>query len=541
MTNLIKSTALLIALLLLVSLASCDVINDKISEITAPLDEQISQLEGQLSALNSEIADLNRQIEELEAAKGALEEASDELTESKSALEDEKEELESEKAALEEEKTALESEKAALEKEKAALESEKTALDGDKAALESDKEKLEGENTSLEKENKELAEGNAELEATIEGMQSTLRCARGEHIWDGESEIKHSWHINMTSCYTYYTCSECERAFYVTTTDITVDENGVYTATFEGGFPDAVYAKPMFTGVSFNSDSQAYNKATNTFRLSSGNPLVVTFNGKNLNNIDPDDQYAVAVRTTKSVYRLDYICDSQYDLISRTDTAVTLTFDPDLFGWDSESYGYIAGFSIYNLKVGVQIDDTGIELNARFEGEPDGLPVDEDGYVLVSTADELSEAINYASKIRFAADIESEEGFVLAESVTIDLAGYDLSVTGEGQCSFWVYNFVEIRDSVGGSTLSQPITINYGRLKFSDDIKLAENTNIGIYTGSSLDLSDYTGDNLRIYISNSDIEVIVPEGYCFYSYSGEPFPDFAAAAESGHVFVRPKQ
>ena len=45
---------------------------------------------------------------------------------------------------------------------------------------------------------------------------------------------------------------------------------------------------------------------------------------------------------------------------------------------------------------------------------------------------------------------------------------------------------------------------------------------------------------LKKYVGSGG-EVIVPEGYCFYSYNGEPLPDFAAAVEAGHVFVRPKQ
>ncbi len=68
-------------------------------------------------------------------------------------------------------------------------------------------------------------------------------------------------------------------------------------------------------------------------------------------------------------------------------------------------------------------------------------------------------------------DIESETGFFLFEDTVIDLAGYDLEVTGDGQCTLWSYANSELTDSVGGSILYNEISVSSGTLIFFYDRK----------------------------------------------------------------------
>lgn len=401
--------------------------------------------------------------------------------------------------------------------------------------LNSEITKLEGQLNTLESENKALEAEKADLEAKIDALEIEIVCASGRHFYDEENEVQYSWDANLITCSASFSCSVCEENAVVSASNITTDEDGVHVATFEGNIPQNTYSPPVFTGVSFNSNSDAYDEAANTFRLNSDTPLVITFEGKNLNNINASNEHILAVGTTKGFYLFDYICESKYGIFSVTDTTVTVTFDPDKVSWQSEDYGYINRFMIYDLEPETACQATLLNINVRFEGENYEPIIDADGYTLVSNAEELESALLNAKKIRFAADIESETGFDVNSNVIIDLAGYDLTVTGEGQVSFWIFENCEILDSVGGSNMALGINVNAGTLKFSDSITLAERALINIFVNCSLDLSDYNGVELHIYVNTDTVGVTIPEGYSFYDSNG------VAETVIYHIYVRPTQ
>ena len=417
---------------------------------------------------------------------------------------------------------------AALEAGKADLEKDKATLEAEKAALEAEKAELEAEKAALQAEKAELEEKNNALEIDIV-------CASGRHFYDLESEVEYAWDTNLMTCSASFICSVCEETAVVSASNITTNDDGVRVATFEGGISEDTIGIPFFTGVSFNSDSEAYDEATNTFSLTSGNPLVITFEGKNLDKISSTNEYGLAVGTGINLYLFDYISNSDYGIISVTDTTVTVTVDSDKIFWDSDNYGYISRFAIFDLDPETLCEATLIEINVRFEGDTYMPTTDAEGYTLVSNAKELEIALSNSKKIRFAADIESVDGFIVQNNVAIDLAGYDLTVTDKTQHSFWIYSDCEIFDSVGGSHLALGITVNLGSLKFSDSITVSENEHIGIFTDCSLDLSDYTGDELFIYVSETAEGVILPEGYSFYDANG------IMETAIYHTYVRPTE
>ena len=242
MKRIVQSIVILIAVLLTVSLASCGTIDKIINEATASLNAEISRLEAEISVLDGEIAELNGQIDALEGENAELGAG--------------RAELEAEKAALEKEKAALEAEKSALEAEKSALEAEKVTLEGEKAAL-SDR---------------------------LDEINSEIRCASGTHFYDGESEIKYSWSPDQSFCVAEFTCSSCGEPAFLRTDDVTGEDDRV-TAYFGDNIPSTVYYLPAFTGVYFNSDSEGYDEATNTFTITEESPFILTFTGKNLLNM----------------------------------------------------------------------------------------------------------------------------------------------------------------------------------------------------------------------------------------------------------------
>jgi hypothetical protein len=119
--------------------------------------------------------------------------------------------------------------------------------------------------------------------------------------------------------------------------------------------------------------------------------------------------------------------------------------------------------------------------------------------------------------IKFGADIESENGFDVYHEAVIDLAGYDLNVTGEYQSTFWIVaDNVEVLDSVGGSAFYKQIMSNGGKLKISGSIEFYTDNPACIGNGD-IDLSGYTGE--EIYISCHG-NLTIPEGYSYYDALG---------------------
>ena len=489
MKRIVQSLVILIAVLLTVSLASCGNIDKKINEATASLNDEISRLEAEISVLDGEIAELNGQIDALEGENAELGAG--------------RAELEAEKAALENEKAAHEAEKSALEKEKATLEAEKVTLEGEKA----------------------------DLSDRLDEINSEIRCASGTHFYDGESEIKYSWSPDQSFCVAEFTCSTCGELAYFRTYDVTREDDRI-TAYFNDNVPSTVYDLPVFTGVYFNSDSEGYDEATNTFTITEDVPFILTFTGKNLLNLVEVSERVVFANVDGGMFVVESFMNPQNNILSITDTSVTLTIDASY----SFAHSCFNGFVIYDLATGTMYENTNITVNVQKEP----LPVDSEGYTLVSDENELVTALQTAEKIRLTADIESRNGFQIYMEVLIDLAGYDVIVTDENRKTFEVFNkYLELRDSVGGSSLTNGIVIlEAATVKIGDAITVGDQ---GIILHGDLDLSDYSGEELIIYPYSHDTELLIPDGYAMYNMHGELLPAFIDALTEGLAFVRPTE
>ena len=490
MENLLKSTAILICVLIAISLASCESIDKKVNEVTASLQDKITSLKGEITELTSEVGDLEGQLDVLEAENQALKKDTE---------------------ALETDKAALESDNVTLESENEALEERNATLESDNAELKSDKEALEAE----------IAEKNLELE-----------CAKGNHIIIEGGEYTYTWESDYTQCTASFFCKNCESEVSSHALTVDVNENSEYTASFGDFAPPTVFKKPTFTGVSFDSDSDNYDAETNTFTVSSDNPLVITFTGKNLNNIVQDNSFMLGV-LSDSWRLLDYIPNSMYDIYTIDETSITLTLDLSFAVAVENAFGSIGGFGIFDSD-GYGINETLLYFNMAVNKPP----VDDEGYMLVSDAEELKLAIELGGMIRLANDIESIDGFQIISDVLIDLAGHDLKVTDDTNPTFWIYSSCVLTDSVGGSRLYKKILVNRGTLSLEGAIEIEE-VDIKLNGSGTVDLSNYTGGEIYLYISNFE-NIILPEGYAFYEYSGSgETTDFAIAKEYGHGYIRP--
>ena len=376
-------------------------IDNAVNEATSSLNDKINSLKGQITELNSEKGELEGRLDALEG----------------------------ENEALKEDTSALESDKAALEEGNATLESDNAALNSDKEALEA-----------------EITEKNVELE-----------CAKGNHIIIEGGEYTYTWESDLAQCTASFFCKNCESDVSSYALTIDVDENGEYVASFGDFAPPTVFKNPTFTGVSFDSDSDSYDAETNTFTVSSDNPLVITFTGKNLNNIVQDNSFMLGVLNGGWMI-LDYIPNSMYDIYTIDETSITLTLDLSFAVAVENAFGSIGGFGIFGSD-GYGINETLLFLNMAVNKPP----VDDEGYMLVSDAEELNLAIELGGMIRLANDIESIDGFQIIGDVLIDLAGHDLKVTGDANPTFWIYSNCVLTDSGGvqeeAAALGKPVLV----------------------------------------------------------------------------------
>ena len=494
-TLLLTLSTLLLCITIVFGLTGCDFFTQKdidnaVNEATASLNDKINSLKGRITELNSEKGDLEGQLD---------------------ALVGENEALKEDTSALESEKAALESDNVTLESENKALEEENATLESDNAELKSDKEALEAE----------IAEKNVELE-----------CAKGNHLIAEDSEYKYTWESGYTQCTASFFCKNCESEVSSYALTIDVNENGEYVASFGDFAPPTVFKDPTFTGVSFDSDSDSYDAETNTFTVSRDNPLVITFTGNNLNNIVQDDSFMLGVLSGGWMI-LDYIPNSMYDIYTIDETSITLTLDHSFAVAVENTFGSIGGFGIFDSD-GYGINETLLFLNMAVKKPP----VDDEGYILVSDAEDLNLAIEQGGMIRLANDIESIDGFQITGDVLIDLAGHDLKVTGDTDPTFWIYSSCVLTDSVGGSRLYKKILVNRGTLSLEGAIEI-EGVDIKLNGTGTVDLSGYTGGEIYLYAGNFE-NIILPEGYAFYDYSSSSeTTDFAIAKEYGHCYIRP--
>ncbi len=217
---------LLLCVCIVFGLTACggftqDDIDNAVNDATAPLKEQITELE-------ADIAEKEAKITALEGEKTAL-------TTEKGDLEAEIEEIEAEVAALESEKAALEAEVAALEEEKATLTADKAALEASILAkyaeitnLNSSIDTLTEEKQALTDKVAELEDENKKLEEKIEAIKNY--CVSGNHNFAG---YEYKFSEDLTTVDKNAMCLNCDMA-YETETAATVLEDHTLTATFAG-------------------------------------------------------------------------------------------------------------------------------------------------------------------------------------------------------------------------------------------------------------------------------------------------------------------
>lgn len=410
------------------------------------------------------------------------------------------------------------------------------SLEGQIAELNAQIETINDEKDTLEADKAKLETDKAALTAELAKKEIKLACLKGEHVWDGESEIEYIWSGDLSKCTVVFDCAHCDEKGSAESVSTNVDEDGTLVAEFDGGFPSGIYVAPFVTGVTFNTDSEGYNEDTNTFLVSEENSFVITFTGENFDMLNEDKDFAVGIKLGDNWGFFDEIYDPVYDGVSITieKDKITYIWDYDFTSRVLNGYGInqVDGFILCDSNTLEMFIPSMVEVNLMIL-QPD-TPTDE--WVTVTTAEELRAAVSAGGKIRFGADIESEIGYDLHNDTIIDLAGYDLKVTGDYQCTFWSYANFEVTDTVGGSILYNLVSVNGGTLKFSGAIQF-EYSEYAINGSGILDLSEYTGDELYIYAEYFG-GLILPDGYALYDGDGELIPDLDVA-NIVYVYVRP--
>ena len=500
-----KLFTLLIALVLCtgiaLSLASCEEIltdvQGAIDEATAPLKETIATLEETKT--------------ELEGAKATLETAKAELEEAKERLEAEKKTLESEKADLiakgEENTEKLEE-----------LEGKIAELDGKIAALEDEKTRL--------------AEKNQELEEELALTKIQLACAKDEHVWDGESLVRYDWNTLRESCTAFYNCMYCDEEAYEEATNVTTGEDGALAAEFET-FPSDTFAAPVFTGVSFNTDSPAYSPEEGMFYVTEENPLIVSFTGEGLHRIGYGIYFRIGAYCEENWTILAYTFDSEVEVID--ENTITYTFDYHEALNIVAQYGSADGFAVLDSSYN-PLPSTSVFVTAK----PERPELDEESYMLVKTEEELRAALAYGGRVRLGADIVGTGYLTMTEPMLFDFAGHSLTsdesyIPYSIEVSLYDCTFI---DSVGGSYTNYSIS-SYGRkVEIKGDISFNEEKAAVIGSGS-FDLSEYTGGELIGYRTLSSFEITLPEGYALYDMEGNKYLSLADMPDDAYyVYVK---
>jgi len=424
---------------------------------------------------------------------------------------------------------------APLREQITALEAKITALEGEKSAITTEKEAILEAKEALEAEKAALGEEKAALEATLAEKEIEIACAKGEHVWDGESELQYDWSLDYTKCTVIFDCINCEDAGEVVATSISSDEKGNPVATFDGGFPSHTRIIPKITAVTFNTDSEDYDEDTDTFTVSPGQAFVITFTGADLDLLGEEFDYIVAIQRGGTWFEFDRIYNARYPLATIEKNRITYTWNYNFASQVVQHYGSITGFALFDANSRIAVTNAFLDITL----ETKILEVDSEGYTVVRNVAELEVALNSGGKIRLGANIEKEKSCEIYKETVVDLAGYDLIVTGEYQASFLLFENCELIDSVGGSKLYKNIRINKGILKFRGNIVI-ESTNVHFSGSGTLDLSNYTGGELYVYATHLE-DVILPEGYAFYdSVSGEKLADLEAARAVAYVDIRPE-
>ena len=490
MKRLIYSVAFLICLLLMISLVSCKSDEERLNEATAPLNTKIADLNARIAELNSDITDLNGQIDELEEDQAALNTANTALKTDNKTLEDANAALEAEKKALEDAKAALEAEKAATAKEK------------------------------------------AELEEDIARHELLIECAKGNHVFDGEGKVAYTWSDTLSSCSANYDCKNCNESVSIDAQNVIV-KDGTATADFFGVVPTATYDKPGIISATYEVDSASFDESSRTLYLSEGKSIVLRYEGVNFDKFTEENHYRLHIGVPEGWKSLGSVYGPNTDVIKIEKSSITITLTYDLLKTYLEDFGIIISYVLIdsdgNLVGGSKLD---------LKTEIWYLPIDSEGYILVSDKDELLVAIDRGGKIKLTADIVSDVCIDVMRDTVLELAGYDVRLDKSEGTVFWSDSNFEVRDSVGGSVIGAMISPSGGSLKISGAISI-ESHAAAFNLSSDLDLSEYSGGEMYFAINGNAGAIILPEGYGLYSDDGDLLPDIESAREISHVYLKP--
>lgn len=461
MKKTVKSLLIIICLLLSVSLASCNMVEEKVNEATAPLNETIKSLQSEIDELEGMLQAIGKENKTLEA----------------------------DKAALEAEKATLEAEKAALEKELAELKEE----------------------------------GNVDVEECY-------------HVWIGEVDPEYTWADDFSSCTATFLCIECGEYVDEIASQIQEDENGNYIAHFNS-VPNDFYvvSMPLISGVEFNSDSDGYDPDANTFTVSEENPFILTVLGENLSLVSSINDYNIEFLVEDEIWHsFDWIYDAAYSDAVIEDDRIVIQFNIDRLVDVLDEYGAICGLRLREYQTSSTVESSILEINLVLEG----VESDSD-FFTVTTAEELLDAFANYDKIKLGADIESVNGFDVIREVTLDLAGYDLKVTGAGQATFWVYQKMTVTNSAeeASSMYRQILTYADSTLIISGNVRIEDSYHVIVGEGF-IDLTGYTGDELLIH-TQSLSGLVISETYAFYETVNERRVDTYRTDEIYDIYVRP--
>lgn len=470
--------------------------------------------------------------EVLTDVQGAIDEATAPLKETIATLEETKTELEKAKATLEAAKAELEEAKEKLEAEKKALESEKADLIAKGEENTEKLEELDGKIAALEAEKTRLAEKNQELEEELAATVIQLACAKGEHVWDGESLVRYDWNTLRESCTAFYNCMYCDGEDYEEATSVTTGEDGALVAEFET-FPSDTFATPVFTGVSFNTDSPAYSPEEGMFYITEENPLIVSFTGEGLHRLGYGIYFRIGAYCGENWVYIAYTLDSEVEVID--ENTITYTFGYREVLNIAAQYGSADGFAVLDSSYN-PIPSTSVYVTAK----PERPELDEESYMLVKTEEELQAALVYGGRVRLGADIVGTKSFAMTKPMLFDFAGHSLT-SDESYIPYSIeapLHDCTFIDSVGGSYTNYSIA-SYGRtVEIKGDISFNEE-NAAIIGSGSFDLSEYTGGEVIGYRTLSSFAITLPEGYALYDMDGNKYLSLADMPDDAYyVYVK---
>ena len=409
-----------------------------------------------------------------------------------------------------------------------------TSLNGQITELQGKLDALEGENEALEAEKAALAAEKEALEKELAELKAEDETC--DHVWIGETNPEYTWADDFSSCTATFLCKDCDEYAEEIAYHIEENEKGNYIAYFDK-VPNNEYLMevlPTVTGIGFNSDSTGYDEDTNTFSISEKTPFVLTIFGENLSSVSEKNDFMIYLNIEGTWYIFDRIFDTGLHSPVIEEEKIEYQFDLGRVQVLADSYGSINGIGLGDAETGAMIDSAILDLNLVVDDTEDDVE-----FHTVTTAEELLDAFTSYDYIKLGADIESSYGYDVTRSVTLDLAGYDLRVTGNGQATFWIYQEMTIINSSEETSKMYREIYTYpdSTLKISGNVSI-EAAYHSINGDGFIDLTGYTGEELYIYTERLS-GLVIPEGYAFYETYNERRVDDYRADDIYEVYVRP--